>query len=314
MIIKSDYRIPSVTDGYGVRLRNKHLNDADHILPGSTVLFVHGATYGATSTFDYPLPGGSWMDVMAQAGFDVWCLDLLGYGESDRPSVMDEPSESNAAIVDTVHAVQELDHAVNYILKDRGLSQLSLIGYSWGTAICGAYAGQFTDKVSKLVLSGALWVTEGATASSIAADPGAYRTVTAEAMARRWRIGLDAALFSKIVSAAVVQQWCEAAVLCDPTGAESGVLRAPTGVLKDFQHCAGTGEPWYDPGLIQAPTQVVVGEYDRETTPGQAREVFTRLTNAAEKRMTVIGDGTHSLLLENQRTALYDVVMGFLLD
>ncbi|MBL6689033.1 MAG: alpha/beta hydrolase [Pseudomonadales bacterium] len=100
-------------------------------------------------------------------------------------------------------------------------------------------------------------------------------------------------------------------VNCDPEGTETGVLRAPTGVQKDFLHCSTSGEPWYDPSLIQAPTQIVVGALDRETTPAQGSEVFQRLTGAAEKRMTVIGGGTHSLLLENQRAALYDVVSSF---
>ena len=312
MIIKSDYRIPSVTDAYGVLLRNKHLNDSDHDMPGRSVLFVHGATYGSTMTFDYAINGESWMDVMALAGFDVWCLDLLGYGASDRPGQMSQPPENNPPIVDTGHAVAEVDRAVDYILKDREVPQVNLIGYSWGTAICGTYAGRFPEKVAKLVLSGALWVSRGAQARAINAEPGAYRTMDADAMAKRWAIGLEPDEFEQIVPSEVVRQWSEDAVLCDPEGAETGLLRAPTGVLKDFQHCAGTGEPWYDPSLIRAPTQIVVGEFDRETTPDQGKDVFQRLANAAEKRMTVIGGGTHTLLLENQRAVLHDVVGSFL--
>lgn len=317
MIIKSDYRLPSVTDGYGVLLRNKHLNDSEHELLGESVLFVHGATYGSTLTFDFAIDGESWMDAMAMAGFDVWCLDLLGYGGSDRPHEMNQPAEANAPLVDTAHAVAEVDRAVDYILKDRDIPRINLIAYSWGSAICGSYAGQFAGKVAKLVLSGALWVSEGAGALSatkkgtIASGPGAYRTVDAEAMAKRWAIGLEPEAFEQVVSPEVVSAWCEAVVNCDPEGPETGVLRAPTGVQKDFLACSASGKPWYDPSLIQAPTQIVVGELDRETTPGQGREVFQRLTGATEKRMTVIGGGTHSLLLENQRAALYDVVSSF---
>ena len=53
-------------------------------------------------------------------------------------------------------------------------------------------------------------------------------------------------------------------------------------------------------------------EFDRETTPDQGKDVFLRLANAAEKRMTVIGGGTHTLLLENQWAVLHDVVRSFL--
>ena len=73
-----------------------------------------------------------------------------------------------------------------------------------------------------------------------------------------------------------------------------------------------SGEPWYKPMAILAPTQVVVGELDRETTPEQAKKIFEQLGNAREKRMTVIGGGTHSLLLEDHRDALHSVVSGFL--
>ena len=43
--------------------------------------------------------------------------------------------------MDTDHAVIEVENAVARILAARGIQRLSLIGYSWGTAICGRYAG-----------------------------------------------------------------------------------------------------------------------------------------------------------------------------
>lgn len=312
MMIKRDYRIASMTDGYGLLLRNKHLNDAQHRLPGNSVLFIHGATYGATSTFDYEIEGESWMDKMAAQGFDVWCLDLLGYGESDRPQEMLVAPDLNDPIVDTAHAIAEVDLAVDFILKNRAVNQLSLIGYSWGSAICGRYAGLFGSKVNRLVMSGALWVEKGATPRTISAGIGAYRTVDAATMAKRWAIGLSEDEINAVVPPAQVTRWCSDAVLVDPMGSKSGLLRAPTGVVKDFMHYALTGEPWYKPMAIQAPTQIVVGELDRETTPEQAAKVFQQLGNAREKRMTVIGGGTHSLLLENHRDALHKVVSDFL--
>lgn len=308
MIIKSDYRIASATDGYGILLRNKQLNDAEHRLHGRSVLFVHGATYGSSSTFDYSLDGGSWMDAMANAGFDAWCLDLLGYGESDRPDAMSMPPADNPPLVDTEHAVEEVNRAVDFILAHREMTSISLVGYSWGSAICGRYAGRFPDKVEKLVLSGALWVEKSESASF--EMPGAYRTVDAEAMAKRWATGLTQEQLDAIVSPDVVAEWCRATVACDPNN--DGKLRAPTGVIKDFLHAATTGEPWYDPGLIQAPTQIVVGEHDVETTPAQGQRIFELLPSCIDRRFTVVGQGTHSLLLENNRQALYDVVGNFL--
>ena len=80
-----DYRIQSAREGYEVLLRNKTAMTKKASDDQNPVLFVHGATYGATDTFDYRIGGYSWMDMLAQQGFDVWCLDILGYGQSDRP-------------------------------------------------------------------------------------------------------------------------------------------------------------------------------------------------------------------------------------
>ena len=100
-----DYRIQSAREGYEVLLRNKSAitkKDSDDQNP---VLFVHGATYGSTDTFDYKIGDYSWMDMLAQHGFDAWCLDILGYGRSDRPKEMGEAPENNPPLSDTEHAV-----------------------------------------------------------------------------------------------------------------------------------------------------------------------------------------------------------------
>ncbi len=314
MIIKSDYSIDSATAPYKVLLRNKHLTDADHMSFEDTVLFVHGATYGSTHTFDYAIDGESWMDRMALEGFDTWCIDLLGYGESDRPDELRAAPEDNDPIVDTAHAVQEVKNAVDFICEHRGITHLNLIGYSWGTAIAGTFAGEHPALVDRLVLSGALWVKQGNQARAITASPGAYRTVDAESALTRWSVGMDEAKMAEIVSMEQRRQWCEDTIMSDEEALsfDPPQMKAPTGVMKDFMHYSSTGEDWYDPGKITAPTLVVVGEFDMETTPEQCREVFSRLTSSPEKRMTIIGNGTHSLLLENHRRELGQVVSRFL--
>jgi len=164
------------------------------------------------------------------------------------------------------------------------------------------------------VLSGALWLEGLAPPDSPPSPLGAYRTVDIDSMTKRWAAGLEPAAIDQIVSEAERRRWCEATAGCDPDFQVTGVLRAPTGVMQDYNHFRGTGTDWYDPDLIQAPVQIVVGELDRETTPEQGRRLFARLSSAAAKRYTVIGGGTHSLLLENQRHQLYRVVSSFLKD
>ncbi|WP_417513398.1 alpha/beta hydrolase [Minwuia sp.] len=308
-MVSNDHRVASGREGLNVFLRNKHVGDG-----GQTLLMVHGATYPGTVMFDYPVEGVSWMDWMAERGFDVWCIDLLGYGKADRPAEMDAPAGASGPIVDTGEAVRDVKLAIEFILKERGISQLDLLGYSWGTAIGGQVAGEVPEKIRRLVLSGALWLRSGNVQIQVDGELGAYRTVTADAVVKRWTINLDEDQKAAIAPAARLRQWAADAVATDPDSSrhDPPMLRAPTGVVKDVMQHWLKENPTYDPAAIRCPTQVVVGEWDHETTPEQGRAVFDRLTGTDTRRYTVIGGGTHSLLLENQRHQLYEVTRSFL--
>ncbi len=309
----TDHTVASITPGLSVYVRNKRLAKRDGFSPAQTVLCVHGATYPSTVTFDYAIDGASWMDVLAQAGFDVWCVDILGYGASDRPVEMAQPAEDSPPLVDTDHAVADIASVVDYVLEQRGLPRLSLIGYSWGTMICGRYSGQRPEKVERLVLYGAAWLGAGDSIST-GEMPGAYRMVDADAIVARWCRQLDNGQIARIASPQHKAAWAEAAIATDPEAArhDPPQLRAPAGVVKDVLERNASQQPSYDPGLIRAPTMVVVGEWDRETTPGQGQTVFGLLPDDIDRRYVVIGGATHSMLIENNRGALHQVVEAFL--
>src|SRR5204863_4974639 len=55
------------------------------------VLFVHGAGTPAEVAFDVPYKDYSWMAFLANAGFDVFSMDMTGYGRSTRPGAMNDP-------------------------------------------------------------------------------------------------------------------------------------------------------------------------------------------------------------------------------
>ena len=63
----------------GVALRGRQA-------PDNVVLFVHGAGTPAEVSFDVPYKDYSWMAYLAHAGFDVFSMDMTGYGRSTRPT------------------------------------------------------------------------------------------------------------------------------------------------------------------------------------------------------------------------------------
>ena len=61
------------------------------------MVYVHGATYPASTAFDLKLDGLSWMEYIAARGYDVYLLDLRGYGKSTRPKEMAEDATKQSA-------------------------------------------------------------------------------------------------------------------------------------------------------------------------------------------------------------------------
>src|SRR5690349_4269248 len=79
-IVKEEFMVPASDAGIGLYVRNKHPADMTAPKGERIALFVHGATYPSETAFDLPLNGMSWMDYIAARGYDVYLVDLRGYG------------------------------------------------------------------------------------------------------------------------------------------------------------------------------------------------------------------------------------------
>ena len=98
-IVTEEMMVKSPDPGIEIYVRNKRPADMTTFRPERTVLYVHGATYPASTAFDLQLDGMSWMDYLAARGYEVYLLDLRGYGKSTRPEEMSEDPNTNPPIV-----------------------------------------------------------------------------------------------------------------------------------------------------------------------------------------------------------------------
>ena len=83
-------------------------------------------------------------------------------------------------------------------------------------------------------------------------------------------------------------------------------------LVVDGAEYRSAGKSYYDPTKITVPTLLVVAEWDRDTPPYMAQTLFPLLTRSSHKRLVVLGEGTHSVLMERNRLDLFQVVQDFL--
>jgi pimeloyl-ACP methyl ester carboxylesterase len=313
-IAVEEFMVPAVDPGIKLYVRNKHPEGVSSFPAEKILLYVHGATYPSETAFDLPLGGRSWMDYIAQHGYDVYLVDLRGYGPSTRPPEMDQPPADNAPIVRTETAVKDVSAAVEFILKRRGVAKLNLLGWSWGTTIMGLYTTQNNDKVAKLVLYAPQWIRQTAALTDSGGKIGAYRSVTKDGAKARWLTGVPEAKKADLIPPGWYEAWADATFATDPVGARQSppVLRAPNGVVQDGREFWGAGKALYDPAGIRVPTFLAHAEWDADLPSYMLYAYFEKLVNVPYKRYVQIGEGTHTVIMEKNRMQLFEAVQHFL--
>jgi pimeloyl-ACP methyl ester carboxylesterase len=314
-LIKTDVMIPSGEPGIELFVRNKHPSGAE-TSPDKILLFVHGATYPAETAFDLPIEGVSMMDLIAARGYDVYLVDVRGYGRSTRPAEMNQPPAANKPIVSTEVAAHDLGVAVDYILQKRKVSKINVMGWSWGTSIAGMYTSGNNDKVNRLVLYAPQWIRNEPTAPVAADAPplGAYRLVSKESARERWLKGVAEDKQADLIPAGVFEAWADATWATDPESGKQNppMLRAPNGVIQDSMKYWSAGKAQYDPGKITVPTLLLHAEWDADLPSYLAQGYFAQLKNTPYKRLIELSEGTHTVMMEKNRMQFFHELMGFL--
>jgi pimeloyl-ACP methyl ester carboxylesterase len=307
--------VPALDPGIEIFVRNKRPASLTAFRPERTVLYVHGATYPASTSFDLALDGVSWMDYLAARGYDVYLLDVRGYGRSTRPPEMAEKPDAHGPIVRGDTAVRDIGAVVDFILARRNIPRLNLIGWSWGTTLMATYTTQNPGKVERLALYAPGWIRKTASLVPVAPGPlGAWRATTRAQALTRWLTGVPEDKKATLIPAGWFDQWADATWATDPVGATQSppAVRAPNGVLADGAEYWSSNKPYYDPAKITVPTLLVHGEWDQDLPPYMAQTLFPLLVNSPGKRYVMLAEGTHTIIMEKNRLELFKAVQAFL--
>ena len=261
--------------------------------PRGTILFVHGSSMASTPTFDLQVPGrpdSSAMDYFARLGYDTWCVDMEGYGRSDKRRAIN----SNIA-----NGADDLEVATDYIKRTRGVESFFTYGVSSGALRAALFAERHPERVRRLALDAFVWTGRG---SPTLADRR-KRLPEYESKNRR---PIDQAFVRSIFTRdhpgtaddEVVAAFADAILALDDS--------VPTGTYVDM--CANL--PVVDPARITIPTLILRGEYDGIASVEDLVEFFARLPNP-DKQFAVMPGIAHASFQQKNFRIPYHILHGF---
>ena len=257
------------------------------------ILFVHGSSMASQPTFDLTVPGrpdSSVMDYFARLGFDTWCVDMEGYGRSDKHR------DNNA---DIAMGADDLEAASDYIFRVRGDQPLLVYGISSGALRAALFAQRHPERVKRLALDAMVWTGQGSPTLE-------QRRKKLPEYASRNRRPIDRAFVRSIFTRdhpgtaddATVEAFAEAILALDDS--------VPTGTYVDM--CSRL--PVVDPEKITAPTIIMRGEYDGIASFDDLIEFFTRLPNA-DKQFAVMPGIAHASFQQKNYKIAYHILREF---
>jgi pimeloyl-ACP methyl ester carboxylesterase len=272
------------------------------------VLIIHGSTLPSGTSAAFRINGVSWMDDLAARGFDVWALDFLGYGGSDRYPAMNGPA-AGAPLGRSADAARQISAAVDFITRHQHVTQVDIIAHSGGSLPAGLYATQNPERLARLVMFAPVMTRDGPRDTT---TMRAYGLVTAAEQVDRFS-GWVPRGQAQVFDPRDLARLAEAYVATDPTSSS----RSPASVRFPLGRDADAADTWagtlpYDPVKVMAPVLIIRGEWDPITTDADAQRLFDALTSAPVKRDVKISRATHVMQFEEARGQLYAEVALFL--
>lgn len=265
-----------------------------------------------------PYQDYSWMAFLANAGFDVFAMDLTGYGRSTRPFVMNDPcnlsTAQQALFVPGLIAApcpasygqqattlasdwHDIDAVVDYIRAARRVEKVSLIGWSLGGPRTGGYAAQHPNKVHKLVLLAPAYSANASATppATVPANGPAFNTQSRQDFDANWNRQIGCA--NQIDPAARESVWSNM-IASDPVASTwgPGVRRAPNTTTWGWNGAMA--------GQVKSPTLLVAAAHDAQVSPAGVARLHTDL-GASQKVLVDLGCSSHNALWERNHLALF---------
>ena len=259
----------------GVRLHLARYQTVQVQEERAPLLMVHGLTF-SSHEFDVNYKDYSLVRFFAKKGFSVWLLDVAGYGES-------QPVE-DGFMPDSDYAAEDINAAVDLIIKESGAEKIDVLGWSWGTVTSGRFAAKYGDeKIRRLVFFAPIVAGLGAAEVKEPFNHGAWKHAADD-----FQRNEDGSINYEITELGVVETYSFNCWFYDkehgPNGGRRDLLVDPKVRL-------------IPTASINVPTLVIVGDNDSYVSTVLCEEAAESLPNK-DSKMIVLEGGSHYMMME----------------
>lgn len=253
--------------------------------PDGQILLVHGLTF-SSHEFDLDYQDYSLARWLAGQGYAVWMLDIAGYARSGEVK--------DGFMPDSDYAAEDINAAVDLIIRESGQPKVDLLGWSWGTVTSGRFAAKYPEKVRKHVLY-----------APIVAGLGAYEVKTAfkqdawKGASEDFQLTAKGALDTAITDPEVDKLFVENTKKYDsrpvPNGGRRDLLVSPdarliptAGLKAPVLMLVGDKDPYVSVGLVKEAAADAPGTAQVVVFPGGGHAMFMEIPHYKNFRETVL--------------------------
>jgi pimeloyl-ACP methyl ester carboxylesterase len=258
-----------------------------------TILFVHGSSMAGQPTFDLQVPGrpySSAMDYFASLGFDVWSVDMEGYGRSTKDRNNNAPISQGA---------DDCFAAAQYIQKLRGNKQFLVYGISSGALRAAMFAERHPELVARLALDAMVWTGEGSpTLAERKKKLPDFIKINRRPMSKAFIHSVFDRDHPDTAERKVIEAFADAVVALDDS--------VPTGTYVDM--CSRL--PVVNPEKITVPTLIMRGQHDGIASMDDLLKFFEKLPNP-DKQFTVMSGISHASFQQKNYMMVYHILASF---
>lgn len=236
---------------------------------GKNILLIHGVTY-SSHEFDVNVGDYSLCRFFADNGYNVWLLDIAGFGGSGKVA--------DGFTVTSDYAAEDIRAAAEAIIRETGCEKIDVLGWSWGTVTSSRFTASNPSLVRRLVLYAPIMTRIG-----ILQVQDDYHVNTREDAAADFQMKQGGEINYDITEKEVVEAYLEDCRIYDGAGSPNGGRRDILSV-----------EKLIDLGAITVPAFIIYGSKD----PYMNLRLLRGISPSEKLSLSEIPGAAHCMMLE----------------